>query len=156
VKEAAQVAEAVKKALSESDEVIIEAFIKGTEVTNGIYKTKEKSVLLPITEVVTENDFFDYEAKYVQGKANEITPARISDDLTRRIHTLTSAIYDILGCKGIIRIDYIIQEGDIFLLEINTVPGMTETSFIPQQIVAQGLAIADVFTDIIEDAFIRK
>lgn len=152
VTEESQLVSAIEKALSESDEVIIEALIEGTEVTNGIYKTKEKAVVLPITEVITENDFFDFEAKYTQGKADEITPARISDDLTQRIKTLTSAIYDILGCKGLVRIDYIIQEGTIFLLEINTVPGMTATSFIPQQIAAQGLEAQDVFTDIIEDA----
>ena len=154
--EMTQVTEAIDKALSESDEVIIESLIEGTEVTNGIYKTKDKSVVLPITDVITDNDFFDFEAKYTQGKADEITPARLSDELTHRIKTLTSAIYDILGCKGLVRIDYIIQEGDIFLLEINTVPGMTSTSFIPQQISAQGLAIGEVFTDIIEDAIIRN
>lgn len=146
---------AIEKAFVESDEVIVESLIEGTEVTNGIYKTSTKSVSLPITEVVTENDFFDFEAKYVVGKANEITPARISDDLTHRIKTLTSAIYDILGCNGIVRIDYIIQGGAIFLLEVNTTPGMTATSFIPQQIEAQGLDISDVFEDIIEDAIVR-
>lgn len=151
VKEGSQIVDAIEKAFSESNEVIVEALVQGTEVTNGIYKTKNKTVVLPITEVVTENDFFDYEAKYIQGKADEITPARISNDLTQRIKKLTSAIYDILGCKGLVRIDYIIQEGDIFLLEINTVPGMTATSFIPQQIAAQGIEIANVFTDIIED-----
>lgn len=151
-----QMTNAIEKAFSESDEVIVEALIQGTEVTNGIYKTQEKTVVLPITEVVTENDFFDFEAKYVQGKAEEITPARLSDELTQRIKTLTSAIYDILGCRGLVRIDYIIQEGNIFLLEINTVPGMTSTSFIPQQIAAEGLNIAEVFTDIIEDAILRN
>lgn len=155
VKTKDQVVSAIEKAFSESDEVIIEAFISGVEVTNGVYKTNEKTVVLPITEVVTENDFFDYEAKYIKGKANEITPARISDDLTMRIKALSSAVYDVLGCHGIVRIDYIIQEGDVFLLEINTVPGMTDTSFIPQQIVAQGLEISDVFEDLIEDAIAR-
>lgn len=155
VTEEDQLIPAIEKALSESNEVIIEALIQGTEVTNGIYKTKDKSVVLPITEVVTENDFFDYEAKYVKGKADEITPARLSDDLTDRIQTLTSAIYDILGCKGLVRIDYIIQEDSIFLLEINTVPGMTSTSFIPQQIAAKGIDMKEVFTDIIEDAIER-
>ncbi len=155
VTEKDQIIPAINKALNESDEVIIEAYISGTEITNGIYKTKNKTVVLPITEVVTDNEFFDYEAKYTKGKANEITPARLSDDLTERVKKLTSAIYDILGANGIIRIDYIIQEGNIFLLEVNTTPGMTVTSFIPQQIEAQGLPIADVFTDVIEDAIYR-
>jgi D-alanine-D-alanine ligase len=100
--------------------------------------------------VVTTNEFFDYDAKY-NGQVEEITPARISDRLTQRVQTLTSTIYDILGCYGIIRIDYIITEGEkINLLEINTTPGMTATSFIPQQIRAAGLDIKDVMTEIIE------
>ena len=107
--------------------------------------------MLPITEVVTENEFFDYDAKY-NGQVTEITPARISERLTERVQTLTSTLYDILGCHGIIRIDYIITEGDhIHLLEINTTPGMTATSFIPQQVRAAGLDIKDVMTEIIED-----
>lgn len=155
VKKVEDVIPALERAFSESDEVIVEALIDGVEITNGIYKTKGKDVVLPITEVVTDNDFFDYEAKYVQGKANEITPARISDELTARVKKLTSVIYDILGCHGVVRIDYIIQDGDVFLLEINTVPGMTATSFIPQQVAAQGLDISDVFEDLIEDAIAR-
>ena len=155
VTEKDQIIPAINKALDESDEVIIEAYISGTEITNGIYKTKEKTVVLPITEVVTDNDFFDYEAKYTKGKANEITPARLSDELTDRVKKLTSAIYDILGAHGVIRIEYIIKDGNIFLLEVNTTPGMTTTSFIPQQIAAEGLDIASVFNDVIEDSIIR-
>ena len=106
---------------------------------------------LPITEVVTHNEFFDYDAKY-NGQVEEITPARISDSLTQRVQQLTSAIYDILGCKGIVRIDYIITEGDVInLLEVNTTPGMTATSFIPQQVRAAGLSMTDVLNDIIEE-----
>jgi len=114
---------------------MIEAFMGGTELTCGCYKTKEKSVVFPLTEVVTHNEFFDYDAKY-NGQVDEITPARISEELTRRVQTLTSAIYDILGCSGIIRVDYIITEGEkINLLEVNTTPGMTATSFIPSRCV---------------------
>ncbi len=152
VRKAEEFPQAIEKAFTESDEVIIEAFIQGTEVTNGIYKTKTQTVILPITEVRSENDFFDYEAKYTQGKATEITPARLTEDLTQRIKTLTAAIYDILCCKGIVRMDYIIQNDEIFLLEVNVTPGMTPTSFIPQQVAAQGLNITQVFTDIIEEA----
>ena len=122
-------------------------------LTCGCYKPKEKSVVFPLTEVVTHNEFFDYDAKY-NGQVDEITPARISEELTRRVQTLTSAIYDILGCSGIIRVDYIITEGEkINLLEVNTTPGMTATSFIPQQVRAAGLDIKDVMTDIIENKF---
>ena len=144
---------AIEKAFGESDEVMIEAFMKGTEITCGCYKTKDKEVVFPITEVVTGNEFFDYDAKY-NGQVEEITPARIPEETAERVRLLTSAIYDILGCSGIIRIDYIITEGEkVNLLEINTTPGMTATSFIPQQVRAAGLDIKDVMTDIIEDHF---
>ena len=118
-----------------------------------VRKTKDKEVVFPITEVVTDNEFFDYDAKY-NGQVQEITPARLPEDTAERVRLLTSAIYDILGCSGIIRIDYIITEGDkVNLLEINTTPGMTATSFIPQQVRAAGLDIKDVMTDIIENKF---
>ena len=151
VKTPDQIQGAIDKAFSEGDEVMIEAFMQGREITCGIYKTSSKSVPLPITEVVTHNEFFDYDAKY-NGQVEEITPARISDSLTQRVQQLTSAIYDILGCKGIVRIDYIITEGDVInLLEVNTTPGMTATSFIPQQVRAAGLSMTDVLNDIIEE-----
>ena len=141
---------AIELALKEGEDVMVEAFMQGTEVTCGCYKTESVSHVLPITEVVTKNEFFDYDAKY-NGQVDEITPARISERLTERIQTLTSSIYDILGCYGIIRIDYIITEGDVInLLEINTTPGMTPTSFIPQQVRAAGLDISQVMSDIIE------
>lgn len=142
---------AIAKAFAEGDEVMIEAFLDGTEITCGIYKTKTKTRVLPITEVVSQNEFFDFDAKY-NGQVTEITPARISNELTARVQQLTSAIYDILGCKGIVRIDYIISANDtINLLEVNTTPGMTATSFIPQQIAAANIDIKEVMTEIIEN-----
>lgn len=154
VKTAEQIRPAIEKAIHESDEVMVEAFMAGTEITCGCYKTRTKEVVFPITEVVSKNEFFDYAAKY-DGESQEITPARLDDDTTRRVKTLTSAIYDILGCEGIIRVDYIITEGGkINLLEVNTTPGMTATSFIPQQVRAAGLDMKDVLTDIIENKFI--
>ena len=142
---------AIDLALKEGEDVMVEAFMDGMELTCGCYKTREKSVVFPITEVVSKNEFFDYAAKY-NNESDEITPARISDRLAERVSKLTSMLYDILGCYGIIRIDYIITAGDkINLLEINTTPGMTATSFIPQQVRAAGLDIRDVMTDIIED-----
>lgn len=153
VKEKDQIQPAIAKAFDEAQEVLIEAFMEGTELTCGCYKTKDKSVVFPPTEVVTHNEFFDYDAKY-NGQVDEITPARISEELTKRVQTLTSAIYDILGCSGIIRVDYIITAGEkLNLLEVNTTPGMTTTSFIPQQVRAAGLDIKDVMTDIIENKF---
>lgn len=148
-----QLAAALRVAMMESDEVMIESFLAGTEITVGCYKTKDKQVVFPVTEVVTKNEFFDYDAKY-NGQVEEITPARIPADQFERAQKLTSAIYDILHCNGIIRIDYIISpEGDITMLEINTTPGMTATSFIPQQVRAAGLSMTDVLTDIIENQF---
>ena len=144
---------ALQTAFKESNYVMVEEFMGGIELANGCYKTKDKSVVLPITEVVSKNEFFDYGAKY-KGEAEEITPARLSPELTERVQKLTSAIYDILGCKGIVRVDYIITEGEkINMLEINTTPGMTTASFIPQQVRAAGLDIKDVMTDIIESFF---
>ena len=153
VKTKEQIQPALQKAFEESDDVMIEAFMDGIELAEGCYKTKDKAVVLPITEVVSKNEFFDFDAKY-NGEATEITPARLSPELTGRVQQLTSAIYDILGCKGLVRVDYIITEGEkINLLEMNTTPGMTATSFIPQQVRAAGLDMKDVMTDIIEDCF---
>lgn len=142
--------DAVDNAFAEGQEVIAESFIAGTEITCGCYKT-DKTVVFPVTEVVSKNEFFDYEAKYTSSKVDEITPARISADLTEKVQSLTAKIYDWIGAKGIIRVDYIITpEKEIFLLEVNTTPGMTATSFIPQQIRAAGLDIKEVLTEIIE------
>lgn len=153
VKVADQLAPAIRKAMMESAEVMVEQYLEGTEISMGIYKTKKKSVPLPITEVVPQNEFFDYNAKY-NGQVQEITPARISENIARRVTEITSHIYDILHCNGIIRIDYIISpEGKIRMLEVNTTPGMTPTSFIPQQVRAAGLSMTDVLTDIVENQF---
>ena len=153
VKTREQIQPAIAKAFDEAQEVVVEAFMDGTELTCGCYKTRDKSVVFPISEVVSHNEYFDYKAKY-NGESDEITPARIPDELADRVKKLTSAIYDILGAQGIIRVDYIVTEGDkINLLEVNTTPGMTATSFIPQQVRAAGLDIKDVMTDIIENKF---
>ena len=149
VKEAKDLVEAVNKALDESPEAIIEQFIDGKEFTVGVVKTDHRKLVLPVTEVIPKNEFFNYESKYIPGMAEEITPARISEELTLKVQALSSNIYDLCSCSGIVRIDYILK-GDIFyFLEVNTVPGMTETSFIPQQIKAMGLNLTDLLTDII-------
>ena len=153
VKNKDQLAPAIRKAMLESSEIMVEQFLDGTEISIGVYKTHDKSVVLPATEVVSNNEFFDYDAKY-NGQVQEITPARLSEDVTRRVREITSHIYDILHCNGIIRIDYIIsKEGKISMLEVNTTPGMTPTSFIPQQVRAAGLEMKDVLTDIVENQF---
>lgn len=157
VKNTDQLAPALRVAFMESNEVMIESFLDGTEISIGCYKTKEKSVVFPATEVVTSNEFFDYNAKY-NGEVKEITPARLSPDTAARVAEETSRIYDILRCNGIIRVDYIITKDEngndkINMLEVNTTPGMTATSFIPQQVCAAGLDIKDVLTDIVENQF---
>ena len=150
-KKAESIIPAIDRAFEEGDEVICEAYMKGTEVTCGVYKTKDKAIAFPITEVVTKNEFFDYDAKY-RGQVDEITPARIPDSIRDTIQAETLRIYDIIGAQGIIRVDWIITD-TINLLEVNTTPGMTPTSFIPQQVRAAGLDIKDVLTDIIENKF---
>ncbi|EID34558.1 MAG: D-alanine--D-alanine ligase [Prevotella sp.] len=157
VKNIDQLAPALRVAFMESDEVMIEGFLDGTEISQGVYKTKDKSIVFPATEVVTSNEFFDYNAKY-NGQVQEITPARINPDTAKRVAAETSRIYDILHANGIIRIDYIIskdKEGNdvINMLEINTTPGMTATSFIPQQVRAAGLDIKEVLSEIVENQF---
>ena len=152
VKTVEDVYPAIERAFQEGDEVICESYMKGTEVTCGVYKTKNKAVAFPITEVVTKNEFFDYDAKY-KGQVDEITPARIPDEVRDKIQAETLRLYDIIGANGIIRVDWIITDERINLLEVNTTPGMTPTSFIPQQVRAAGLDIKDVLTDIIENKF---
>lgn len=153
VKTAADLHPAIEKAMQESDEVMVEKMMAGTEITCGCYKKGTEVVTFPITEVVTTQEFFDYDAKY-NGKVEEITPARIAPQTAKRVTETTEKIYKILDCYGIIRIDYILTgekgEEEINLLEINTTPGMTKTSFIPQQVRAAGLDIKDVLADIIE------
>lgn len=129
-------------------EVIIESFMQGTEVTCGCYTSRDGLRALPITEVVSKKEFFDVDAKY-NGAVEEITPARISDEMTQKIQALTRRIYGYVGAKGIIRVDYIIIGDTPHLLEVNTTPGMTATSFIPQEVRAAGLDISDVMDDVI-------
>jgi len=152
VKSQDKLQEAIDAAFNETQDVIIESFISGTEVTCGCYKVKNKEVVFPLTEVVTSNEFFDYDAKY-EGQVDEITPARISQEMTEEVQRLTRKIYDLVGAKGIIRADFIISDNKPYLLEVNTTPGMTQTSFIPQQVAAAGLNITDVLTEIIENEF---
>lgn len=144
--------EAIKKAFSESNEVIIEQYIKGIELTCGMVKTASKEIIFPITEVVSKKEFFDYEAKYTPGFSDEITPARISDDVADKVRKTTSVIYNALNCRGIVRTDYILSGNDLFFLEVNTVPGMSPGSIVPKQIRAMGLTPADIYKIIIEEA----
>jgi len=156
-KTTAEMADAIAKAFLEGDEVMAEAMLHGMEISQGCYKTRAHKVVLPATEVETTREFFDYEAKY-NGQVEEITPARLKPETAERVAAETSRIYDILHCNGIIRVDYIITpQADgpdlINMLEINTTPGMTATSFIPQQVRAAGLDMGAVLKEIVENQF---
>lgn len=151
VKEKSQLIPAVEMALNESDDILIEQFIEGKEFTCGLVKLSGQEMIFPVTEVIPQNEFFDYEAKYVAGKTDEITPARISPELTQKVQQLSSRIYDWCDCSGIVRMDYILKDGEFYFLEVNTTPGMTSTSFVPQQIAAMGRNLGDILGMIIED-----
>ncbi len=142
---------AIQSALKEDDEVIIEEYLKGKELTCGLVKTSDRELIFPVTEVVSKKEFFDYEAKYTKGMANEITPARISEELTLECQSTASRIYDLLDCHGIIRVDFICGDNRLFFLEVNGIPGMTKESIVPQQIRAHGLTEAEVYNLIIKD-----
>ncbi len=143
---------AISKALREDDEVIIEEFIDGTEVTCGLLKIAGKEYIFPLTEIVSKNDFFDFEAKYDPKMADEITPARISEDATKLIQHLSSRIYSLLHCRGIVRIDYILAKEKPYFLEINTIPGLSAESILPKQVKTYGLTLEELFSLVIEDA----
>ncbi|NLD63222.1 MAG: ATP-grasp domain-containing protein, partial [Bacteroidales bacterium] len=153
VKEMAGFENAVEQAFAEGHEVLVESFMKGTEVACGVIKTKQGDIVMPVTEVVPKKEFFDYEAKYTEGLSDEITPARMPEELTKRIQELSSEIYDILGCKGIVRVDFIVTEAGPQFLEINTVPGMTPESIIPRQAAVYGISQTDLYSMVIEDLF---
>lgn len=142
---------AIENSLKEDDEVIIEEFLDGVEVSVGVISYKGKVTVLPITEIVSENDFFDYQAKY-EGKSQEITPARISKDLKDKVSKEAERIYTILGLKGFSRSEFIFKNNEPYLLEVNTIPGLTGASILPQQAAKAGIEMADLFENAIEEA----
>lgn len=150
VKSKDELKQAIATALKEDTEVLIEQFIKGAEFTCGLVKLNGKNLVFPVTEVLPKKEFFDFEAKYTKGMTDEITPARISEELTIKCQALSSTIYDLCRCEGIVRIDYILKDGDFYFLEVNTTPGMTGTSFVPQQIEAMGEKLSKVLSQIIQ------
>jgi D-alanine-D-alanine ligase len=142
---------AIERAREEDCDVIIESFVKGTELSHGIYTTDKRTLEFPVTQIVSKNDFFDYEAKY-EGKSDEITPAPIPEELSDRVKALTKKISNRLSCWGLVRIDYIYSDDKLYFLEINTVPGMSEASIIPQQILHAGFSISQVLDWLINDS----
>lgn len=146
-----QLIPAIEVAFNEDPEVIIEAFLEGRELTCGLVKTRDEILVLPITEIVSKKEFFDYEAKYSPGAADEITPADIPESHVSNCGELSKKIYKILGCKGLVRMDYILSGDRFWFLEVNTVPGMSKSSIVPQQIRASGKTTTEIFTLILED-----
>ena len=153
VKKKEDLLSAIETAYIESNEVMIEAFMDGREVACGVVKTKIKTIVLPVTEIISKNEFFDYEAKYTPGKSDEVTPADMPTTIIQEIQRLSSLIYDLLDCKGIVRVDFIVVNLKPYFLEINTVPGMTAESIVPKQSAAAGIPLNELYSMVIEDLF---
>jgi D-alanine-D-alanine ligase len=145
--------DAINHAAEEDSTIIVEEFIKGVEVSCGVFKTKNQEIVFPVTEISTKNDFFDTEAKYQPGLTDEITPARISDEETKAVQDFTSLIYDILELSGIVRIDYIVKDKKPYFLEVNSIPGMSAESIIPKQIRAINKTVTEILSLVIESKF---
>ena len=146
--------EAIVHAFEHGKQVLIESFLDGVEVTNGVFGKNGEIIVLPITEIVTENEFFDYEAKY-EGKSTEVTPARLDKELSNSIKMISKEIYHDLGLRGMIRIDYMIVNNVPYVIEINSTPGLSEQSVIPQQAKNVGITLEELFTTVIEEALNR-
>ncbi len=155
VNQPGEILPALERALSEDREAIIEKLLVGTEVTCGLFKTSNSSEVFPVTEIVSKTEFFDYEAKYTPGMADEITPARISTETARSVQDLSLLIYDLLDCRGVVRMDYILVDEIPWFLEVNTVPGMSPHSIVPKQASISGLSLNDLFSILIKDAMLR-
>ena len=154
VKRVEELPEAIFKAFEESSEVLVEEFIAGREMACGILVTADKEWLLPITEVIAKNEFFDYEAKYTAGMSDEITPADIPAELADKLHAMTLAAYKACRCRGLARVDFIVTpEGEPYLVEINTIPGMSGGSIVPKQLCEAGISMTEALTAVIEDTY---
>lgn len=148
----------LEKAFKEDDQILIEEFISGREFTIGVFKSKGEIITLPITEIITKKDFFDYEAKYTAGMSEEITPAKVEEVIAEKVRSTAIKVYDIFNCQGVVRIDFIYNEekGMPFMLEINTVPGQSEASIVPQQVKAMGWTLREFYTALIEEVLVHK
>ena len=144
---------AIEKAFKEDQQVLIEEFIEGREVTIGVYRLGDTITTLPATEIVSKNEFFDYEAKYTPGVTNEITPAPLSENINEELKTKAGLLYRYLNCKGVVRMDFIIEKktNKLFFLEVNTMPGQSENSIVPQQVRAAGMNLKDFYGAILDD-----
>lgn len=153
VKHADDLKDALDKAFKEDNQVLIEEFVEGREFSVGVFKSKGKIIVLPATEVIPDNEFFDFEAKYTPGATEEITPGRMSVEEKNRVEKVVAAVYEKLDCNGVVRIDYFLENetSNFYFIEINTIPGQTATSFIPQQVAAMGMELKEFYTQVIEE-----
>lgn len=152
-----QLLPAVEAAFGESDAVLAEEFVEGREIGCGIAITAEKEYILPVTEIISENDFFDYEAKYTPGRSREITPADIDKQTAARLQELTRLAYRACNCRGIVRIDFIVRrDGTPVMIEVNSIPGMSEGSIVPQQIAAAGMTMGEMLDAVIKDTYFER
>lgn len=158
VKVPKELQEALDKAFAEDSQVLVEEFVNGREFSIGVYHAKGKTTVLPATEIVSSKEFFDFEAKYSPGVTEEITPGRMSEEEVNRVNRIIEKVYTKLNCKGAVRIDYFLEhETDKFyFIEINTVPGQTETSLISQQVRAIGMEVRDFYNELIEEMFVEE
>ena len=154
VNQADDLQSALDKAFDVDDQVLVEEFISGREFTIGVFKSKGKIIALPITEIISKNEFFDFEAKY-QGASEEVTPANVAEAVAEKIRSEAQKAYAVFNCNGIVRIDFIYNEadGNPYMLEINTVPGQSDASLVPQQVVAMGWSLKEFYSAIIEECF---
>jgi D-alanine-D-alanine ligase len=155
VTEASQLEGALEKAFKEDDQVLVEEFIKGREFTIGVFKSGGNIITLPITEVISKKDFFDFEAKYVAGMSEEITPAVVDEAVAEKVRSSAKSAYQLLNCRGVVRIDFIFNEADQqpYMLEVNTVPGQSEASIVPQQVRKMGWTLKEFYSALIEESF---
>ncbi|NHE56873.1 D-alanine--D-alanine ligase [Cyclobacterium plantarum] len=153
VKKEEELEEALKRAFKEDKQVLVEEFVTGREFSIGIYKTSGQVTVLPATEIISSREFFDFEAKYIPGVSEEITPGRMDEREVERVKQIAEKVYLKLNCKGSVRMDYFLEKdtGKFYFIEINTVPGQTETSLISQQVRAMGMSLKDFYTDLIEE-----
>ncbi len=152
VKEAKDLVPAIDKAFEESNEVIVEEFIAGTEITCGVIKTRDTEILLPITEIVSKTEYFDTQAKYDPSLADEITPARIPEAIAKECQELSSQIYDAMNFRGLVRVDFILKDKKLYFLEVNTTPGMSAESIVPKQLACHGMSLFEMYDLILQDA----
>jgi D-alanine-D-alanine ligase len=150
-----EVDSALQKAFAHDDEVLLQQFAKGRELACGVYQLKGEIIVLPVTEIISSRDFFDYEAKYTEGMAKEITPAQLTSEETKECQRITAYLYEKFNCRGIVRFDYFLDQGEFWFLEVNTVPGLSEGSIVPKQAAAAGIPMKRFFSELIGEALGR-